>query len=209
MNIREAYNRWSDSYDDVENKTRDLEAKALNNTLANRRFESALELGCGTGKNTKHLDGICNRLTAVDFSEGMLQKAKQKILLTNVEFVQADITQPWSFVKRSYDLITCSLILEHIENLDHIFHQAAFALNANGLFYICELHAFKQYQGSKARFDTGDGLFELECFTHHVSDYFNAAIRNGFVCDALQEWFDDDNRANTPRLISFVFRKST
>ena len=29
MNNREAYNSWSESYDTVENKTRDLEARAL------------------------------------------------------------------------------------------------------------------------------------------------------------------------------------
>ena len=36
-----------------------------------------------------------------------------------------------------------------------------------------------------------------------------AAIENGFAVDLIDEWFDDDDRATIPRLISFVFNKGT
>ena len=209
MNIREAYNGWSESYDDVPNKTRDLEARALALFLENQFFNRVLEIGCGTGKNTKRLGAIGEHVTAVDFSEGMLAKAKQKLASGNITFVQADVNEQWKFVTAPFDLITCSLVLEHIEALDVFFHRAAASLNQNGLVYVCELHPIKQYQGSKARFETETGLRVLDCFTHHVSDYFNATFKNGLVCDALQEWFDDDDKTGIPRLISFVFRKTT
>lgn len=207
MNTRDAYNRWAETYDVVENKTRDLEAHALQKVLSNHRFEQTIELGCGTGKNTERLGGISKHLVAVDFSEEMLAKAKAKIGLPNVQFVQADITKPWTFEKDFADLLTCSLILEHIEDLDHVFHQAVSVLKSNGLFYVCELHPFKQYSGSKARFETGNGVLELECFVHHVSDYFNTAINAGFTCVDLHEWFDNNDRNGLPRLISFLFKK--
>jgi len=208
MNNREAYNRWADSYDTVQNKTRDLEAQALREVLAGRSFKNVMEIGCGTGKNTEWLSTIATQLTAVDFSEEMLAKAKKTVPSPNVNFIQADVTKPWSFTNEQADLVTCSLILEHIKNLSHIFHQAAIVLRPDGLFYVCELHPFKQYQGSKARFETTTGTFELECFVHHVSDYIDAAKRNGFVCDDLQEWFDNNDRSGTPRLASFLFRLS-
>ena len=206
MNNREAYNRWSETYDDVENKTRDLEAIALQATIQNRLFGRVLEIGCGTGKNTKQLAKQSQDVVAVDFSDGMLKKAKQKIHAKNVRFVQADINQSWEFVTASFDLVTCSLLLEHVENLQHVFHQAASALQTGGLFYVCELHPFKQYSGGKARFETNGGMFELKCFTHHISDFYNAARANGLVCDELNEWFDE-NQFGLPRLISFLFRK--
>lgn len=206
MSTQQHYNQWSATYDEVENKTRDLETKAGQQMLAALSFDNVLELGCGTGKNTAWLQEKAKRLVAVDLSEGMLAKAKEKTKGDNVTFVQADITKAWDFVSEPFSLVTCSLILEHIENLNWIFAEAHKALDENGCFYICELHPFKQYAGSKARFETEEGLQVLECFVHHVSDYVNAALENNFSVKALNEWFDDD-RNNPPRLISFLFQR--
>ena len=52
MDIQNAYNEWSDIYDTNTNLTRDLDSTVTRSLLANRRFDSILELGCGTGKNT-------------------------------------------------------------------------------------------------------------------------------------------------------------
>ncbi|HEV8158108.1 MAG TPA: hypothetical protein VGP58_03700, partial [Pyrinomonadaceae bacterium] len=65
---------------------------------------------------------------------------------------------------------------------------------------------FKQYQGSKARFDTGDGVFELECYVHHISEFFAAAKNNDFELVDLKEWFDDNDKTTAPRLIAMIFR---
>jgi ubiquinone/menaquinone biosynthesis C-methylase UbiE len=124
-----------------------------------------------------------------------------------VQFQRADITQPWSFVQEKMDLITCSLILEHIEDLHFVLQQAANVLHPGGLFYICELHPYKQYSGSKARFQTAEGMQVLTCFVHHVSDYTEAALQNGLRIVALQEWFDEGDNMGMPRLISFLFQK--
>lgn len=52
MSIQNAYNEWSESYDVDTNLTRDLDRKVIRDLLANLQFDSILELGCGTGKNT-------------------------------------------------------------------------------------------------------------------------------------------------------------
>lgn len=207
MSTQKHYNQWSATYDEVENKTRDLEKLAGQQTLSSMSFDRVLELGCGTGKNTEWLQQKAKHLLAVDLSEGMLTKAKEKISGGQVQFQQADITKPWAFAKEQVDLITCSLILEHIENLNYIFSEADKALKKGGFLYICELHPYKQYTGSKARFETGEGLQVLECFVHHVSDYANAVKQNGFTIADLQEWFDENDRSKSPRLISFLFQK--
>jgi predicted TPR repeat methyltransferase len=207
MDTRALYNQWSSTYDDVENKTRDLEQLAGQEVLSAIEFENVLELGCGTGKNTVWLSKKAKHYQAVDLSEEMMAKAKEKIGADPIHFQQADITKPWNFVLDKPDLITCSLILEHINDLAFIFQQAADVIQEGGYFYICELHPFKQYAGSKARFETAEGLQVLECFVHHVSDYFEAAVQNNFTCIQLKEWFDEDDRNTPPRLILFLFRK--
>ena len=62
---------------------------------------------------------------AVDFSEEMMNEAKKRIAASNVEFTIADITRPWVFSDREADLITCSLVLEHIQNFRFVFEQAS------------------------------------------------------------------------------------
>jgi ubiquinone/menaquinone biosynthesis C-methylase UbiE len=207
MNTQNLYNQWSATYDDVENKTRDLEKLAGQEILSTVHYRHVLELGCGTGKNTMWLSQKAERHLAVDLSEEMMAKAREKIQSAHVSFAHADITKTWDFVSGQPDLITCSLILEHIENLRFIFSEASRIIKDNGYFYICELHPYKQYTGSKARFETAEGLQVLECFVHHVSDYFDAAKSNGFTCLELKEWFDENDRNNPPRLVSFLFQK--
>lgn len=201
------YDSWSATYDTVENKTRDLEKRACREMLSNINFKSVLELGCGTGKNTVWLAKKAERVTAIDLSPQMQAIAKGKIKSGNVEFKLADISKSWNFYQGNADLITCSLILEHVEDLNFVFSEAYSHLQKGGHFYISELHPFKQYEGSKARFETEEGVKFLECFTHHISDYTEAARENKFSIVQLNEWFDENDKTNIPRLISFLFRK--
>ncbi len=205
MNNRHAYDSWSETYDTVENKTRDLEAKALRQSDFGNELD-VLEIGCGTGKNTEFLQTKAKYLIGADFSAEMLKRAREKITAETVEFRQLDLREDWDFAENSFDLITCSLALEHIKDIDFVFGQARKVLRAGGLFYIGELHPFKQYQGSKARFDNGDGIFELECFVHHISEFFAAAKNNNFELVDLKEWFDDDDKTAVPRLLAMMLK---
>ncbi len=207
MNVQQAYNIWADQYDTNLNKTRDLEAISLRNFLSDRSFENCLEIGCGTGKNTEYLLTKAKKVTAVDFSDEMLSKARQKINADHVQFVQADITKDWTFSNSQYDLVTFSLVLEHIENLDEIFKKLAAVICANGIVYVGELHPFKQYAGSKARFETEEGLQIVTCYNHHISDFIIAAKQNGFDILDLAEYFDDNDRATIPRIFTLLLRK--
>jgi ubiquinone/menaquinone biosynthesis C-methylase UbiE len=205
MNNQEGYNQWAASYDIVANKTRDLEAIALRETLPTISFSDVLELGCGTGKNTVWLSEHAGDVTAVDFSIEMVNKAKEKAGMQNVQFRQLDITSEWKLPSNYVDLVTASLVLEHIEKLDHIFKEASQVLKDQGHFYCGELHPFRQYEGSKARFEKHGETLVLDCFTHHISDYFSAATSGGFECIMIQEYFDEGEQL--PRLLSMVFRK--
>ena len=208
MSIKEAYNEWASQYDTNINRTRDLEAHSLREILQNISFENCLEIGCGTGKNTMWLAKHAKKVTAADFSESMLAKAKQKVTDAHVNFVHADITGEWPFEKNTYDLICFSLVLEHIEDLDHIFRQVANVITTGGNVYIGELHPFKQYSGSKARFETEEGSKSPACFTHHLSDFIKAAKKFGFRLSDVNEYFDNETAVEIPRIFTLLFQKS-
>ena len=208
MEIRQAYNSWASQYDTNDNPTRDLEAQALRTTLSNDQLGNCLEIGCGTGKNTAWLVDRSAKITAVDFSEEMLAKAKEKVGSKHVQFVQADITGKWTFAEGPYDLITFSLVIEHIYDLDHIFSEASKVLRPGGHIYIGELHPLKQYAGSKARFDNGEGLQIVQCFNHHISDFIQIAKKYGLQPVDINEFFDNDDRNGMPRILMILLERS-
>jgi len=206
MSVQKAYDSWSNQYDTNINKTRDLEALALREMLAAITFDSCLEIGCGTGKNTAWLMTKAKKITAVDLSAEMLHKAKQKINNENVHFKQADILQDWNFIDTKYNLVSFSLVLEHIEDLQPVFNKISKVITAVGHVYIGELHPFKQYSGSKARFTTDEGEQIVSCFNHHLSDFTKAAKQHGFEIVHINEYFDDDDRNTIPRILSMIFK---
>ena len=42
---------------------------------------------------------------------------------------------------------------------------------------------------------------------HHISEYLNAATKNGFELVELNEWFDEEQINEIPRRIGIVLRK--
>ena len=207
MNIQQAYTDWSETYDQDRNLTRDLDETVTRGTLANLRCHSTLELGCGTGKNTALLASISQRVTAIDFSTGMIEKARQKLSSDNVIFIVADISQPWLFAAQSFDLIVCNLVLEHISDLPFIFAQASGVLPERGRFFVSELHPFRQYQGTQANFQRSQQTTHIPAFVHHISDFIDAGQASELALSEMKEWWHAKDQNKPPRLVSFMFQK--
>ena len=207
MDIQNAYNEWSSSYDSDENRTRDLDRDVVRSHFAGLHFDSILEIGCGTGKNTSFFTQIGQSVRAVDFSQGMLARAREKVEAENVRFSMMDITQPWQIAEESFDLIVCNLVLEHIQDLRHVFSEAARTLRVGGHFFVDELHPFRQYEGTKARFSRSDEKIEVDAFVHHVSDFLKAAEESHFSFVQLEEYWHETDQNKPPRILSLYFER--
>jgi malonyl-CoA O-methyltransferase len=208
MQTKEAYAQWASTYDSDRNRTRDLDETVTRSVLGHLRFKSILEIGCGTGKNTSFFARIGEHVEALDFSENMIAEARRKSSATNVKFTVADITQRWPVDDASIDLVSCNLVLEHIENLRHIFAEAARVLTRKGMLFISELHPFRQYQGTVANFARDNQTIEIPAFVHHISDFINAATTSDLALVQLNEWWHDEDEGKLPRLVTFMFAKS-
>jgi len=204
---RKWYNQWAATYDTTVNPTRDLDLKVTKEALAAIPKDHLLELGGGTGKHTQWLLPQTKAHWVLDFSEEMLQKLKGKCQAEHLKVCQADLTAPWEVPNNYFDLIMVNLVLEHIEKLPFVFEEAQRVLKKGGYFWVSEFHPYKQYLGSKARFDTAAGVQKLNCFTHHLSDYWQAAQQQGFELVQLGEWSEKEAAKHPPRLLTLLFRK--
>lgn len=208
MTFGDAYTRWATTYDTDRNRTRDLDRMTTEVLLGDNYYDKVLELGCGTGKNTGFLVRVSRALLAIDFSVGMLEQAKVKVRSNTVLFIVADLAKSWPCQRNAFELIVCNLVLEHIEDLDAVFSQAFQALREGGLFLISELHPFRQYEGAQAVFEIENETIRIPAFVHHLSDFTNSAIQNGFSIRLMKESWHHEDEGKSPRLVSFMFEKA-
>lgn len=72
--------------------------------------KTVLECGCGAGPDTEVLVGLGAKILAVDITG--LDTAKKNVSHTNVQFVQADVTN-LPFKRRAFDIVFCHRVLQH------------------------------------------------------------------------------------------------
>lgn len=79
---------------------------------SNKRF--VLEIGCGTGLFTKELAATDNTIIAIDISDALIKKAKERVHAKNVKFVVGNAYKT-KFNSNNYDFIVGSSSLHHLE----------------------------------------------------------------------------------------------
>jgi ubiquinone/menaquinone biosynthesis C-methylase UbiE len=107
--IRKRYDRASSFYDILESPMEMMSLKEWRIQLMKELDGDVLEVGVGTGKNIEYYPEEIN-ITAIDFSEKMLEKAKEKVkkYSKKVTLLQMD-AQDMSFPDNTFDMIftTC------------------------------------------------------------------------------------------------------
>lgn len=213
--VSRAYDRWAASYDSDRNLTRDLDARVMREAPLDVAGRDVVELGCGTGKNTEWLAAQARSLLAIDFSEGMLMRALERLaglgLTERVRFVRHDVRVPLPAGDASADVVVGNLVLEHVQHLAPVFAEAARVLRPGGRLWFCELHPFRQWRGGQAHFTdlaTGETV-HVAAHVHTMSEYVNAGIAAGLRLRHLGEWLEEGAPDGAlPRLVSVLFERS-
>src|SRR5438552_9366791 len=93
-----------------------------------------LDAGCGNGRYSRFLlrqadaDAI---LTAFDYSQGMLQRARDRLGPERVTQVAADLTR-LPYADSTFDAIVCGWVLEHLPDPQPGLHELARVLKPGG-----------------------------------------------------------------------------
>jgi predicted TPR repeat methyltransferase len=110
-----------------------LIAEALDAIAPDRRFLSALDLGCGTGLMGEALRARVDRLAGVDLSAAMIAKARERCAYDRLVVGDA-LAMLGGEPPRSFDLIVAADSLVYFGDLAPLFAAAVTALTAKGLF---------------------------------------------------------------------------
>ena len=207
VSIRAGYDRWALVYDHDANPLPALEEPIVKQAVGEVRNQAVLDLGCGTGRHAVWLAAAGARVTALDFSEGMLAEARRKAATTAIEFCVHDLSTRLPFADETFALVISGLVLEHLSDLSAFFDEAHRVLRADGRAVVSAMHPAMSLRGSQARFtDPASGeIVQPGGFSHRMGDLVMAALCAGFRLDAVGEYAPDpDFAARYPRAVKYV-----
>jgi ubiquinone/menaquinone biosynthesis C-methylase UbiE len=119
--LRQAFDSVSGGYDGDALRFFSHSAQGMVSLLDLRGDEQALDVACGTGHASLALARTLpsGRVTAVDFSAGMLDQAKMKAAaqgINNCAFLEGDMTE-LGFPSDSFDVALCAFGIFFVDDL--------------------------------------------------------------------------------------------
>jgi len=192
--VRAGYDRWAAVYERDDNPMLPMEAQVVASVLPDVRGLDVIDLGCGTGRHAARLAAAGARVTAVDFSEGMLAEARARPGAEGVRFVVHDLHVPLPFANASFDVAVSGLVVEHLADLPAFFGQAHRVLRPGGVGVVSAMHPAMFLRGAVARFTDPETNEDVApgSIAHPFGTIVLAALRAGFRVDDLVERVVDE-----------------
>jgi predicted TPR repeat methyltransferase len=133
--VRELFDQYADHFDEHLVGKLGYHTPALLDAAVRRhgvKDAEVVDLGCGTGLCAPYLRPYARRLTGVDLSPKMLEKARARGLYD--ELACMDIVAWLAALRAPVDLIVAADVLVYLGDLDALFSHAARSLKPGGLF---------------------------------------------------------------------------
>jgi trans-aconitate methyltransferase len=186
-----------------------LEKPCVQKILGMDKFNSILDLGCGSGEDTKWLYNLSKDITGVDSSSELISIAEFEN--PECKFLVHDLNQEL-VLKQKFDLIFSSLTFHYIQDWDKLFININKLLNENGKVVFSthhpikwgsestkskesnqflmgytknkdQLKTYKIYGDYLNQYRIDEKLFQQLSITHYnrpLSEMFRVFVENGF-----------------------------
>jgi malonyl-CoA O-methyltransferase len=207
IDAREGYDLWASSYDDEGNPLLALEEPEADEALGDVARLDVLDVGTGTGRHAIRLAARGARVTAIDFSDRMLAKARAKAGADRVRFENHDVTRRLPYPDASFDRVLSALVLEHVADVAGFFRELGRVTRPDGRIVVTAMHPAMFLRGVSARFkDEGTGEFlRPRSYVMQVSDYVMGALdANLRIASLVERSPDEALAARVPRATKYI-----
>lgn len=171
VSVQQGYELWAQSYDEESNILTALDDKnsqlRLSAIYSLEVRASALDIGCGTGRNIPMLEEHFEEVVGVDFSKSMLSRASTKKKKTTTHFILQDFSNFSS--NKKYDFVNCSLAMMHFYSVEKFISSVQNILKPGGILYITDAAESLLLLGSTPNFDRDEINYYLDHQIHRTN----------------------------------------
>lgn len=182
---------------DLNDYHRQVVRPAVMELLGNISGESVLDIASGNGSFSALLSRMGANVTAIDYSDRLIDIAKKRWKESNVEFLVCDATDEESILslgERRFTKAVSTMALMDISNIEPMVKALSKVLKHNGIFVFATQHPCfvtltdrymteHSYQGEAIA-----GQPVQHTYYHRsLQDLFSPIFENGFVIEGLKE----------------------
>lgn len=145
--LSQEWNEAAESWADFVQEGKDYYREEMNNPaffslIADVKGIQILDLSCGEGHNTRILAKMGATVVGVDFSEKMIELARQKEKeeKLGIRYYVSDAASLKEFSSSHFDMVTCFMALMDIERYEDAISEVARVLKKNGRFVFSITH---------------------------------------------------------------------
>lgn len=140
----EIHKGWEKNYRTSENEIFfEIAFESIAKSLNGKSGSTLLDAGCGSCRHSPRLAKHGMKVTAVDYSEYIVEKAKESLavqgLENDIEVRQEDLLN-FSFPDNSFDYILCWGVLMHIPEVEVAISEVSRVLKPGGVIVLSEVN---------------------------------------------------------------------
>lgn len=187
LGTRDGYDRWAAHYDGYANPLIALEEPVVRSFMGDVAGLELLDLATGTGRHARWMVERGARVTGVDFSSGMLERARSSV--GEATWITHDLHAPLPFADGVFDGAVHGLALDHLDDPAALLRELFRVLRPGARAAISLMHPAMFLRGTQARFvdpDSGD-LVVIDNRRHSIADLVNAVRVSGLELVDIQE----------------------
>jgi len=154
------YNLAAQFYDEKEKYLNSFEQNKLLPLLGDIKDIKILDIGAGTGRLSLALAKRGAKVTALDVSEEMLEKLKNKKEKLKIEAIVEDAGN-LSFEKETFDIVVAAFLIVHLKDPTQFFDEAYRVLKDGGIFVVTNIN-----QKDPPLVKTNEGEIIIESYYH-------------------------------------------
>ena len=186
VGTRAGYAAWAPTYEDSVDDVMDASLLERIDSVRWGALRRAADLGCGSGRTAAWLRAHSDaRIDGVDHTPEMLELARARGL--HERLVEADV-RATGLDGGAYELVVCSLVDEHLIDLDPLYAEAGRLLAPGGWFVLVGVHPFfVMAAGMPTHFDTPGGPVAIETHVHLPGEHVAAGAAASLTLGELHE----------------------
>jgi ubiquinone/menaquinone biosynthesis C-methylase UbiE len=198
--VVEGYDGWAPIYDAGPNAATEVDSDVVRRLLEGLPAGRAVDVACGTGRQSRLLVELGHAVEGVDLNETMLAIARAAV--PEAHFQQGTF-DALPFDDGSFDLAVSSLALTHVADLRPALEEMARVVKPGGCAVLSDMHPEMVRLGVTAGFRTGDGatlaMAHVPNLQHEISAYVNGFVTTGWeICECVESTMPEEAIVGVP-----------